>query len=283
MRFAVIINTASGSCNVGDETVLTQIIEENGGEVVSRWCGGADGLKEAFSTTEERKPECLVVLGGDGTIRSAVEACKNSVAQFILLPGGTMNMLTKAIYGDLPWKEILETTLKNPKEQTISCGVIGDKTFYVAAILGTPSLLAHTREAARNGDIGAAVVHGAAVLATPFISFEYESHTEEGNAETLLITTPLVSDALSNDARALDVVAVATPGAFETLRILSAAALGIWRSDENVTTHATRSLKVSAPEPIPATLDGEPVDLPREVTVTFVPAAFTVLTPDARK
>lgn len=280
MNAFILINAASGSCSEADETELADQIEASGNTVVGTWCGGGDGLTEAFSAVETASPDTLIILGGDGTIRSAIETCRPYVNNFILLPGGTMNLLARAIYGEGNWREILHKLLSSPKEVSISSGKVGSHEFYVAAVLGTPSLLAHTREAIRAGDVGTAVAHGASVLATPFMSFTYESATEGGVAETLLITTPLVSDTLPNEAKALDVAAISIPGAFETLRMLSAATLGIWRNDENVTTHAARMVRVVAPEPIPATLDGEPVELPQDTQIEFIPHSFRVLAPN---
>ena len=78
------------------------------------WCGGADHMKSSFAEATEQKLEALIVLGGDGTIRGAAEACAEKGLYLIPLPGGTMNMLPRALYGDVSWEEALKKTLTAP-------------------------------------------------------------------------------------------------------------------------------------------------------------------------
>ncbi len=39
------------------------------------WRGGADHMEQSFADAAEQKLEVLIVLGGDGTIRTAAQAC----------------------------------------------------------------------------------------------------------------------------------------------------------------------------------------------------------------
>ena len=50
----------------------------------------------------------LVVLGGDVTIRTAAEACTGTNTYLLPLPGGTLNMLPRALYGDTSWQDTLK-------------------------------------------------------------------------------------------------------------------------------------------------------------------------------
>jgi hypothetical protein len=95
----------------------------------------------------------LVVLGGDGTIRTAAEACTGTDTYLIPLPGGTLNVLSRALYGDSSWQEALKETLANPLTKELSGGRVGDKLFFVAAVVGAPGLWMEAREAIREGDI----------------------------------------------------------------------------------------------------------------------------------
>lgn len=65
------------------------------------WCGGADHMEPSFADAAEQKLEVLIVLGGDGTIRTAAEACAEKLALFYPASWGTMNMLPQALYGDV--------------------------------------------------------------------------------------------------------------------------------------------------------------------------------------
>src|SRR4029453_4568855 len=80
-----------------------------------------------------RKLDVLGVLGGDGTIRTAAEICGAERSYLIPLPGGTMNMLAKALYGDLSWEDALDKTLASPSPKALSGGRVADKQFFIAA------------------------------------------------------------------------------------------------------------------------------------------------------
>ena len=65
------------------------------------WCGESEQIDRAFAEAAEHKPKILVVLGGDGAIRTSSEACTGTDTYLLPLPGGTLNMLPRALYGDV--------------------------------------------------------------------------------------------------------------------------------------------------------------------------------------
>ena len=80
------------------------------------------------------------MLGGDGTIRRAAEACTETSSYLIALPGGTMNILPRALYGDVSWEDALKNTLTAPSAKVLSGGRAMDRQFFVAAIIGACAL-----------------------------------------------------------------------------------------------------------------------------------------------
>jgi len=90
------------------------------------WCGEADQTERAFAEAGRQKLEMLIVLGGDGTIRTAAQACAATNSFLIPLPGGTMNMLPQALYGDVSWEEALKNTLAAPSVKVLSGGRVAD-------------------------------------------------------------------------------------------------------------------------------------------------------------
>ena len=114
------------------------------------WCGEADQTARAFAEAARQKLEVLIVLGGDGTIRTAAEACAEKASYLIPLPGGTMNMLPRALYGDVSWEEALKNTLADPVIKILSGGRVEDNQFFVAAIIGAPALWVEARESLRE-------------------------------------------------------------------------------------------------------------------------------------
>ena len=101
-------------------------------------------MERSFAEAAGQKLEVLIVLGGDGTIRTAAEVCAEKGSYLIPLPGGTMNMLPRALYGDVAWEESLKNTLAAPSLKVLSGGRIAGKQFLIAAIVGAPALLDRT-------------------------------------------------------------------------------------------------------------------------------------------
>jgi len=67
--------------------------------------------------------------------------------------------------------------------------------------------------------------------------------------------------------------------AVEVIRLATAAAFGKWRDDRKVHLTKTKRLAVRSSKDIPATLDGERVNLGRSAEIDFVSRAVTVLVP----
>ena len=113
------------------------------------WSEESDKIQRAFAEAAAYKPRVLVVLGGDGTIRTAAEACNGTGIYLLPLAGGTLNMLPRALYGDVSWQDALKSTLAAPSIKALSGGRIGDELFFVAAIVGAPGLWMEARESLR--------------------------------------------------------------------------------------------------------------------------------------
>ncbi len=281
-RVGAILNTSSGSCDEGAQQELETILQEHGIAPAQGWCGGGEEIEGALDEAMAARLDVLVVLGGDGTIRTAAEACAGSAVKLIPLPGGTMNMLPKPLYGDVSWQEALRATLAAPKEQGVAAGEIGDHRFFVAAILGEATLFTHAREALRDGDIGGAISQGLSALSSAFSgSLDYDFDGEAGSAQALSIMCPLASKVLDDEEQCLEAAALSVGNPAHAALLLSRAAISDWREDPNVACRRAQVVNVRSKTPINAVLDGETVTLGREAVVRFRPSAVTVLVPAA--
>lgn len=280
LRFGALLNTASGSCDVRAEHELEAICRNHGVELTKVWCGGGAEVAAALKEVDAHKLDVLIVLGGDGTIRSAAATCTARGPFLVPLPGGTMNMLPKALYGDCAWQEALSATLASPAIQQVSGGKIGKETFFVAAILGNPSLWAKAREAVREGDFGAAVGRSQEALAKSFTGgLRYDVAGVKAEAEAISVLCPLTSAAMDDNAPALEVAVFTPQGAFGALKLALTSLVADWRSDASVEVKTTQHVAVASDDPIPAILDGESLQLDLTATVDFVPVAFQALRP----
>lgn len=280
-KVGVVVNTASGSCDATAEQVIEVLLEEAGIKDPKIWCGEGSYMETAFTEASSYAPDILIVLGGDGTIRSGAEACADTDTHLIALPGGTMNMLPKALYGNGSWQETLKAVLSNPSVKTVSGGSVGDRMFYIAAIVGAPTLWAKAREALREGDFGGMMsegMHAFQNMLSLRVSYTF-SDKESGEADALSIICPLISDALKDTERALEAAVIDVKDAGGVLELASAGAFGKWRDSAHVSTTRTRMIRVSAEQDIPIILDGETMDLGKELEIAFVPHAFKALVP----
>src|ERR1700722_2797364 len=119
-------------------------------------CPQPHELEAALRTALDAAPDLLVVLAGDGTARQAARLCGPDGPLLAILPGGTLNILSHALYGEGPWTETLRALLESGVERTLSGGEVAGRPFYAAAILGSPALWAPVREALRLMDFATA-------------------------------------------------------------------------------------------------------------------------------
>ena len=241
-----------------------------------------EGAKIPDQITEalDARPDVLFVLAGDGTARSVATRAGPKGPLIAPLPGGTMNMLPKALYGTGDWKLALRRALEEGAPQAVSGGVVEGEAFYCAAILGSPALWAPAREAMRTGKLKLAWMHGRRALRRAFsgrIRFSLDGG-ERQRAEALVLISPMISKVM-DDPVGLEAAAMNTSDAAQAFRLAAHALFDDWRHDPNVTTRPARQITVSARSKIPAVIDGEPVLLGRETSISFLPRAFMALAP----
>jgi diacylglycerol kinase family enzyme len=281
LKVGAIINTSSGSCDLGSEQKMLSILTGAGVVEPKTWCGEGDKMERFFAEAARQKLDIFIVLGGDGTIRKAAQACTETSPYLIPLPGGTMNVLPQALYGDLSWEEALKNTLAAPSAKILSGGRVVNEQFFVAAIVGAPALLIQARESVREGNVIDLIEKGRVALQKMFGTKVRYLISEEmkGEAEAVLLICPLISEEMSGSEQALEVAVVEVENAAEVIRLATAAAFGKWRDDRKIHLTKTKRLAVQSSKGIPATLDGESVNLGMRAEFDFVSRAVTVLVP----
>ena len=130
LKVGVIINASSGGYDLECEHKMLDILKGAGIVEAKIWCGDADQMERSFTEATRRQLEVLVVLAGDGTIRTAAERCGAERSYLIPLPGGTMNMLARALYGDMSWEDALDKTLAAPSASAFRRSRRGQAVFY---------------------------------------------------------------------------------------------------------------------------------------------------------
>ena len=192
-----------------------------------------------------------------------------------------MNMLPRALYGDVSWEDALKNALTAPSVKVLSGGRIADKHFFIAAIVGAPALWVEPREAMREGDIVEAIEKGSVAFRNMFETKLQYTISEEikGEAEAVALICPLISEEMSDWEQALEAAVIDVESAADMIGVASTAAFGKWRDNRNIRLTKTKRVDVQSKKDIPATLDGETVNLGRSAEIDFVSRAVNVLVP----
>ena len=284
-RIEAVVNVAAGGVGRHAGDALRAIVERFGlhAHVVE---AQPREVQAALKAAVAARPALLVVVAGDGTARLAAELCGPDGPLLAPLPGGTMNMLPKALYGTHHWREALGLALERGEARTVSGGEVEGRAFYVAAILGAPALWADAREAMRAMELWRAALRARRACERAFsgdLQFRLGPDGAARRAEALTLMCPLVSRAVDAGEGALEADALDPHGAAEAFRLGLRAAfgglLGDWRKDPAVTMERALEGQAWANGRIPAILDGEPHRFPRQVSFRFRDAAFRALAP----
>jgi len=279
-RVAAVVNPLSHSVGPEAAAALAAIVAEFD-LPLDLVCPEPQDLEAAIQSAISAAPDLLIVLAGDGTARQAARLCGPDGPLLAILPGGTLNILSHALYGVRPWREILQTTLASGVERTLSGGSVAGRPFYAAAILGSPALWAPVREAVRALDFATAWRRGRSALSRAFAGhLRFESDQQPRCKTTGLgLICPLVSRVLDDHQPVLEAALLDQRGVAEVLRLGAYHLFGDWRNDPSVVTTPCRDGWAWARRRIPAILDGESFLLERRVEIVFIPEAYRALVP----
>ena len=277
-RIEVVANCASGSVGKTAPAQVEKILGELGLTATIHAPEPGD-LTDSLRAAVAAKPDLLIILAGDGTARAAAELCGPNGPLIAPLPGGTMNMLPHAIYGQRSWQEALALALTKGVERPIGGGDVDGNRFMVAAILGAPALWAPAREAARFGMARKAIRNARLAFGRAFsgrLRYILDNGPRE-KAEALIFMCPLTSRALSEDDAALEAAGVDVQNAAEAIRLGFHALAGDWRTAPNVEVERCQVARVWAAHSIPALVDGELVRLKPLSEIRYIPKIARVL------
>jgi diacylglycerol kinase family enzyme len=280
MALTAIINPSSGSVPADAATLLQSALEELGEGVSIRLLSEGGTLADVLGEVSSSRPDAVIVWAGDGTVAGVLDAAGPEGLPVLALPGGTMNLLHKAIHGEADWKSCLSGALKSSGPSTIPAGVVDGRKFYVAAMLGNLTHFAESREALRAGNPLEAV---AALSQTPVLDLETTMDIRADHGGEAGVThLPATAAAVLPSIRLGGGLEV---GAIDPANILELTATGLaamfrdWREVDTVERVLARTVIVEhrLGAEIHATLDGEITMLPSRVIFSRIDAAARVL------
>lgn len=265
-KVLVLLNEKAGSVGPKAGAQLVEALNAGGVEQFTI----VDATKmSARHFTRASHYDAIVVLGGDGTARYAADLAPRNGPPLILLPGGTLNILPKALYGDLAWPEAIAAVLQRNVERRLPVGRANGETFYVAGLFGPTTLLALARESVREGKPLKALQRFRHALNRSF-SRSIRARAGDGKmrkAEGIGVLLPSFSGGIGADH--LEWVRLDAKHFLDLARVSLRAITADWRNDSTVEISKTRTGDIYASGIIPATLDGEPRTFISSVRITF--------------
>ena len=154
-RVWLVANAASGSTDATVLDTLRAALETRGIAVAGETDFPAETLPGAAALTAA-SADTLLICAGDGTINAAWCAADDWDGQALILPGGTMNGLAKALHGDATRDDILDAAAAGTLTHPPLAEAQGHRAL-VGVILGPAASWVHAREGVRKGRFARAV------------------------------------------------------------------------------------------------------------------------------
>lgn len=109
-RPALVCNSQSGSHDPAIQDAIVEACQAAGAPLVRTFALPDDDIPDA-AALRAQGIDLLLVWTGDGTINAAASGAAGWDGAVLALPGGTLNLLSKALHGDRPVPEILADAL----------------------------------------------------------------------------------------------------------------------------------------------------------------------------
>lgn len=161
----LLANTASGSNTPAALEQLQACLAQHGIQV-DRFLAFPDDRLPCPKDLDEAGVPLLIVYTGDGTLNAALRKLHGWSGAVLVLPGGTMNLLSKRLHGDYPAEDtiaVLAAGGARRRRVTRITGECGDA--YAGLLAGPGTHWGTVREAMREGNIAAIATGAAEALA----------------------------------------------------------------------------------------------------------------------
>lgn len=152
-QYRVIVNRASGTHDPALCDAIAEIIEMHSGRPADFITIPEDpipGPADAMAAGTD----CIVIFAGDGTVSAVVDAMEGWRGDVLVLPGGTMNLLSRKLHGDRDALAILDDALRpNARHVRLPVAQGHGLRSLVGIVAGPTAAWGDVREDIRNRDI----------------------------------------------------------------------------------------------------------------------------------
>lgn len=248
-------------------------------------CWEREKLSETIAATDPAAVRCVVAAGGDGTLLEVLNRAPGVPVS--VLPLGNENLVGR--YCKLPRSgRRLAAIIAAGKLRRVDLARANGRLFALMASAGFDAEVVHRVHARRSGHINKLsyalpIVQSLRAYSFPRIDVEFEETGERlhgvmvfvFNLPRYALNLPLAHAARPDDGL-IDVCVFERPGVWNLARYLGAVVYGGQKRLADYQLRRTRRVQLSAAEPVPVQIDGDPAGfLP--VTVEAVPGAMTLV------
>lgn len=283
-HYVVVVNDSAGSSSKFSEEALRAASPNATFDVDSV---APEALEAAFNKAFAAKPSAVIVVGGDGTARTAAVYAVKTGIPIIPMPGGTMNVLPKIIFGHDDMARAM-ADISNLKPQSLDVGRIGGELFFLSAAVGLAGPMARVREAARSKNKFKRMLESGSVFFRslgPSLRHRVHwrtNHEKWRRVHSLVIAIGDFDRVLAPDTedhgRRFEIASLKVHSVWQLIAFGAAFISGDWRNSERLKLVRTRHVELKLPGRRPlVVLDGEPTRVSHVRDVQFEPAALPVL------
>ncbi len=149
-RLWFITNPGSGSTTKAKCDALEAVFAERGLTLVGRTAFPAQAMPDGAELDRD-KVDTVVLFAGDGTINAALTALRAWEGSFLILPGGTMNLLAKSLHSTLDPQAIIQAAHDETTRIALPYIQAAGNRAFVGLIMGPATAWFRAREAVRKG------------------------------------------------------------------------------------------------------------------------------------
>lgn len=290
-RVALVVNEAAGAASLTDmKKLIERVAHSLPQATVDLISVGPAELESAMDKAFDSAPDALVVLGGDGTARSAAQRALKTKVPIAPLPGGTMNVLSKLVFGHADLARAIDD-LGTARLTGLDVGTVGGEPFFLSAAFGFAGPLAKLRESLRPPrryqDVMSASFRCMRGLG-PSLRGTVRWRRADGHwrrAHTLVVALGSIDRVLTPEeeelhtGERLQAAALQLKSGWDIARFGSdAVRLRDWRKLNQLSVVSARRVELDLQSNRPlAVLDGEPIRLSRAEHVDVMEGALPVL------
>lgn len=296
-RVALVVNEAAGTASSTDVShVEAQVKAALPETEVNVLAAAPADLEKAMDDAFAQEPDVVVVFGGDGTARGAAKRALATQIPIAPLPGGTMNVLAKLVFGHADLEKCI-ADLPACQVTALDVGMVGGEPFFLSVAFGFAGPLAKFRESMRPprkfGEVTSAGITAMRALGPSLrggVKWR-RAGAKWHHAQTLVVALGSMERVITPEEQDVHVgerlqAASLKLKSFWEVAKLSGDAIWLrdWRELNQLTLVSARKVELELrSKRALAVLDGEPIRLSHATDVTVSEEALPVLAarPDA--